>query len=260
MTDPRIHERRVQVAREKGRLRRRAIVVGLAVASLLLAGLALVHSSFFGARHVELEGAAHTSYPRVVAAAGLRGAPPLVDLSAAVIARRVEALPWVEKAAVALEWPSTVRIELTERTPVAVVRGGTGYALVDRTGRVLEDLASRRAGLPYLLSSGALPSPGGRLSGHGPALAAVAADMPESMVNEVTALGWTRQGATVRLRDGIVALIGSPQAVGEKFVSLATVLAKADLSDIGTIDLRVPSDPVLIAASRGPIVSRNVGG
>ncbi|MHB8243906.1 MAG: cell division protein FtsQ/DivIB [Acidimicrobiales bacterium] len=247
MTDPRIHERRVLVAREKGRHRRRLLVGALAVILLGSGGFALVHSSLLGARHVEIIGAAHAPYSRIVQVAGLAGAPPLVDLSAQKIAARVETLPWVRSATVSLSWPTTVSIRLTDRIPVAVVRAGTtAWAVVDPTGRVLEDTRSRPLDLPLITSPVKPPLPGRELSRRAATLARVAAAMPQSMVRQISALKWAPKGAVVELLGKKVALLGNTSLLKEKFIALATVLAKAQLTGIATIDLRVPSAPVLI--------------
>lgn len=260
MTDPRIHRRRVEVARAHGRRRRHLIVVAVVVVALVAGGLAALHSSLFGATHVEVTGSAHTSRTAVVRAAGLEGAPPLVDLSTAVIATRVERLPWVLRATVALSWPDTVRIHLTERTPVAVVADAGGFAVVDPTGRVLEQEGPRPPGLPLLATAGDPPRPGARLSGRGPALAAVAAAMPESMVSETAEIAVASPGIVVVLTDHVTAVLGSATALHDKFVALATVLAHGHLGETRTIDLTVPSAPVLIRAATSPIVARKVGG
>ncbi|HLI42933.1 MAG TPA: FtsQ-type POTRA domain-containing protein [Acidimicrobiales bacterium] len=247
VTDPRIHERRVRVAREKGRRRRRWLLAGLTALAAGGGALALVHSSLLGARHVEISGQPHAPYATVVRVAGLEGAPPLVDLSAQVIAARVESLPWVKTARVSLSWPSTVRIAVTDRTPVAAIPlPGGGYAVADATGRVLEDTAARPLTLPLVMAGGAVPAPGGRLDGPSAELARVAALTPEAMVAEISSIAWGSGGIVVRLAGGRTAVLGDDSALGDKFVALYTVLEKANLSGIVTIDLRVPSAPVLI--------------
>ncbi len=246
MTDPRIHERRVRVARETGRRRRRAILASLALALVVAGGFALVHSSLFGARHVEISGPAHASHTEVVRVAGLEGAPPLVDLSAALIARRVETLPWVQTATVSLSWPTTVHIRVTGRIPVALVAVASGgYALVDPTGRVLEDVATKPAGFPTIAVSGSIPRPGGDLNRDGASLARVAAATPQSMVSEIAVIARGPLGIEVRLPGKLVAVLGNDTLLADKFVALKTVLTRVDLRGVTTIDLRVPSAPVL---------------
>lgn len=50
----------------------------------------------------------------------------------------LEELPWVERASVERILPNRVRVELVERTPVAFLRQGTGLALIDAYGVILD--------------------------------------------------------------------------------------------------------------------------
>jgi cell division protein FtsQ len=244
--DPRMIERRRDVARAKARRRRRVFLASSAVAFLAIFGLVLIHSPVFGASDVVVSGSLHTSRSAVLSAAQLNGSPPLVDLSSASIARRVEELPYVKKAVVTLSWPSTVRIRIVERTPVAALTAnGRRFALVDDTGRVLEVSATVPAGLPEITASGGVPPPGKWLSRSRRELALVAATMPESLVSRVQEVRDTRLGVACDLKGGIVALFGPPTSLRAKFVSLATVLAEGSLSGVALIDLRDPANPVL---------------
>ncbi|MGA2208045.1 MAG: FtsQ-type POTRA domain-containing protein [Acidimicrobiales bacterium] len=267
MTDPRIQARRVSVARQRGRRRRHRIVAALIVAALCAGGVALVHSSVLGARHVRVSGAPNVPTSRLLAVAGLRGAPPLVDLNPGVIASRVERLPWVLTAEVRIAWPSTVAIRVTERIPVAAIevpRSGGSYAVCDVSGRVLEVVASRPASLPVIVLSGAGAgepgAPGTSLPVEDRLELQVAAAMPESMVPATTAITASSLGAIVGLTGKLYAIVGDAASLGQKFVSLATVLAHGDLQGITSIDLRVPAAPVLLPKGSSPIVPGNVGG
>jgi cell division protein FtsQ len=61
-------------------------------------------------------------------------------LRIALDARRsaVEELPWVESASVQRILPNRIRVEVTERTPVAFLRNGTELALIDGHGVILD--------------------------------------------------------------------------------------------------------------------------
>jgi len=50
----------------------------------------------------------------------------------------LEELSWVETASVQRILPNRIRVELTERTPVAFLRNGTDLALIDSHGVILE--------------------------------------------------------------------------------------------------------------------------
>jgi cell division protein FtsQ len=50
----------------------------------------------------------------------------------------LESLPWVEQAHVQRVLPNRIRVEITERTPVAFLRTGSDLALVDAQGVILD--------------------------------------------------------------------------------------------------------------------------
>jgi cell division protein FtsQ len=50
----------------------------------------------------------------------------------------IEELPWVESASVQRILPNRIRVELTERTPIAFLRNGTELALMDVHGVILD--------------------------------------------------------------------------------------------------------------------------
>jgi cell division protein FtsQ len=51
---------------------------------------------------------------------------------------QLEQLPWVESASVQRILPNHIRVELTERTPIAFLRNGTELALIDAHGVILD--------------------------------------------------------------------------------------------------------------------------
>jgi cell division protein FtsQ len=51
---------------------------------------------------------------------------------------QLEQIPWVESASVQRILPNRLRVELTERTPVAFARNGTELALIDAHGVILD--------------------------------------------------------------------------------------------------------------------------
>lgn len=74
------------------------------------------------------------------------GALARVDLDA--IAVRVRSLPAVKSVDVSRKWPHEVRIEVTERVPIAVVARGDGYVDLDEDGVTFGRLTKPPAGLP----------------------------------------------------------------------------------------------------------------
>jgi len=247
MTDPRIQARRVRVERQRGR-RRLSALLGVFLAAGLTAGaVTLLHSSLLSARTVVIVGDVQTTRGEILEATGLDRKPPLIDLDTATMEHRVERLPWVATAAVHLDWPSTVAIAVVERIPVATAVLPTGgYALLDSTGRVLKYQESRPLTLPLIAAPEVPGLPGSSLGASARPLLAAAAELPVSLLarlQEIVASG--ADGVVLRLDGGLKAIVGDDEALAQKFVSLATVLRRVDLTGIGGIDLRVAAAPVL---------------
>jgi cell division protein FtsQ len=51
---------------------------------------------------------------------------------------QLELLPWVESASVRRVLPNSLRVAITERTPIAFLRSGTQVALIDAYGMILD--------------------------------------------------------------------------------------------------------------------------
>jgi cell division protein FtsQ len=244
--DRRITARRVGVGRQAGRRRLKGLIAALVVAALAAGLFALAHSPLVSARHVTVSGAEHTTRAAILAAGGLAGDPPLIDVNTLADAHAIERLPWVKTASVSVSFPSSARVVVTERHAVAVVgRDSGGDALLDVTGRVLADVPAHVGGLVLLEGLAPPPAPGGRERGAA-ALLATAAALPASLLARVAALKTEPGLGVVAVLRGVPRVIlGSDSGLAEKMVALATVLSKVSLQGIATIDLRAPSDPVL---------------
>src|SRR4051812_20178292 len=103
------------------RLGRRA-VLGLAVlAPLALMSWVLLASPLLAVRTVTVTGTDRLTPAQVRAAADVVRGTPLARVDAARIARRVEGLRQVSAVHVSRGWPSTLRLRVVERQPVAGV-------------------------------------------------------------------------------------------------------------------------------------------
>lgn len=63
---------------------------------------------------------------------------------------QVEALSWVESASVQRVLPNRLRVELTERTPIAFLQNGTELALIDVHGVILDRLEGEDLHFPVV--------------------------------------------------------------------------------------------------------------
>jgi cell division protein FtsQ len=111
---------------------------------------ALLGSSLFDARSVQVMGTRELPVDEVRAAAAVPLGAPMLRLDVKGIEARVAAVPRVASVQVRRALDGTVWIELTERTPVTVVRRGDGAHLVDATGMDYATVAVGPPDLPEL--------------------------------------------------------------------------------------------------------------
>ena len=161
--DPRLKERRTAVVRQAGRRRRRILLVAVVAVAVVVGAWFFLHTKVLAARVVTVIGSVHTPDAEIVAAAGLGGHPPLIDVDTGAVAARVEQLPWVATAAVSRDWPDGVRIVVTERTPVAAVSAtapaGPGTTGSGATGGAAAAGATPAGATPSTTATTAPPAP-----------------------------------------------------------------------------------------------------
>src|SRR6516225_4149421 len=203
-----------------GRSRRRppgkallfAVVGGAIVAAM---AWALLGSQLLVVRSVQVVGGGQAvPAAQVLAAAHVARGTPLIRVNTGAIARQVERLRQVQSVQVSKDWPSTVVITVTPRTPVFAVRVAGGYALVDRFGVSIRDVASQPAGLPLLNVS-----PAAALGGN-PAVRAAAVvltELPPQIARKVRDVSATSSSdVSLTLANGSVVVWGSTAQAKQK--------------------------------------------
>lgn len=123
------------------------------VAVVALAGgvaWALLGSSFFVVRSVQVSGTGSIPRQKVLAAARVAIGAPLIRVDAAAIARRVDKVTRVQSASVRRSWPDSIVIDVVPRRPTFLVPAGRGYDVIDSYGVVLGRAPWPRGGLVLL--------------------------------------------------------------------------------------------------------------
>lgn len=148
MPDPSLTKRR---RRQIRRRRLRLVLLGLLVAVVVGAGVwALYFSSLLSVQRVQVTGVRMLSVAQVEQVAKVRMGVPLARADLGGITTRVEKLPAVLHASVSRSWPHTVHIDVTERTPVAVVQQGAALKRVDDHGVLFGNPVASRHRLPVI--------------------------------------------------------------------------------------------------------------
>lgn len=186
------------------RLRRLGV---LAAVGVLLGATAwlLLDSPWLRARHVDVRGAYRLEEEVVVGIARAEVGRPLLMAGTDGVERRLREFPVVRDVRVSRAWPSTIRVEVRERVPVAALPSGREFHLVDGSGVVMERRRRPPRGVPVLrveLDVGGVPA----LS----AASTVAREMSTALrplVRDIGAEGADRVWLT--LRDGSRVVWGS---------------------------------------------------
>jgi len=244
--DPRLRRRRADVLRAAGRRRLRLVVAALVTAALIAAVWGGTRSPLLDVDRIVVEGAARTGDDGVRSAAAIQGGQAMTDVDVDGASRKVSGLPWVLETDVVRDWPSTVRLRVVERRPVAVARqGDAAWVLVDRTGRVLAPADAPPPGIAVVDGVPPAGEPGTQLAAPALGPLEVAAELPPGLAPRVSTVAVGPSGVELRLDPQGVVLIGDGLGVAEKLQAALTVLAAVDGRTVSTLDVRIPSTPVL---------------
>ena len=129
-----------------------AVLLGATVFLALSGYQTATASSFFGLRTVDVRGNEHTpseDIKRVVSASVEKTGVWNADLGEIRLA--IEKFPFVKSAAVSRMLPGGIRVNVTERTPVAVVRLSSGNYLMDGEGTALSIVKDKNNDFPFVL-------------------------------------------------------------------------------------------------------------
>lgn len=123
----------------------------------------IITHRYFALTNIELDGNRRITRSELLHWAGIDESTSVWQVPPDRVRMRLRAHPWIQRANVGREFPNRLKIEVTERRPVAMVRlGELNY--VDRSGRILGRLHAGDSpdfpvitGLEDLESSGFMP-------------------------------------------------------------------------------------------------------
>lgn len=218
------------------------LVVALVLVVVVTGTWLVFYSSVVTVRGVEVVGNTSVSAQRIRAAARAPIGTPLARADLAAVRARVEAIPEVRSVAVSRAWLHTVRIEVTERTPVAVVSRdpgtpGAGLQAVDLSGVLFGSYRSDPDDLPLIRTSPDVSSE--VLAEAAEVVTSLRADIAAKVrFVDVTSI----DKITLLLTRGPKVQWGSAEDSEEKAQVLAVFLRQTP--KVSEIDVSVPGKPV----------------
>lgn len=199
-------ERFAQRARDARRRSRVAAVVAGVVALLAVALLWLVRfSPVLDVERVRVTGVSAALASQVQDAAGPLAGRPLAAVDLSAVGARAAGVLGVEKVVVEREWPHTVHVSATARTPVLAVTRGKGQPvdLIDGHGVVFASSPSAPQDVPTVAAGKA--ADGRALAGAVSMMAALPADLRAKVSNitvtSASAMSFSLGDVTVRWGD-----------------------------------------------------------
>lgn len=218
----------------RGRRRRRVAIAVVSLAAVAGVVWLLLGTSLLSARQVEIAGTVELSDRQVRTAAQVPIGMPLLLLDTAAIESRVQQLRRVADVQVSRSVTGTVRIAVSERTPVAVAPAGEEVALVDATATSYAVVAKPPADLPELRVPRVSPTtPAAR------AAVQVLTELPPALLKRVERVS-ARSPADVvlRLRDDREVHWGGPSRTERKAAVLGPLLTQpGDVYDVSSPSL-----------------------
>jgi cell division protein FtsQ len=210
-------------------------VVLLSIAGVGL-GLVLYFTPVMSVRNIVVDGIQAVSREEVAAAVAVRRGTPLLQVDTDKVADRVATIRRVASVRVQREYPSSLRVTVVERVPIAVKDYPDGSHLFDRDG-VDFATAPPPPGLPYI----DVDNPGPIDPPTKAALQVLTALRPEvaGQVGRVAAP--TVASITLTLTDGRIVVWGTTDRTDEKAEKLAALLTQPG----HTYDLSSPDLPTV---------------
>ena len=191
-------------------------------------------SALLSVRGVAVAGTGELKPGEVRRAAGVPLGDPLISVDLDAVRSRVAALAPVERVEVSRQWPDEVLVEITERTPIAVIDIGGRLRGLDRHGVVFLDYRKAPAGLPRV------KTPVGTGARALREAAQVVAAMPAPVARIVDHVQVeTVDEISLQLKDGRVVVWGSAVDSAQKAQVLQALLPHR----AKTYDVSVPGQP-----------------
>jgi hypothetical protein len=241
LMDPRMRERRRQVAESNAKLDLRRLL-WIAAAAVVVGGVIwLLTSPLLSIRQIVVHGAVQSDVAGVLAEQQVVEGRPLIAIRADDVAALLEEDPWVQEAAVELVFPDLIEVTVSERRGVAWVRVGPQWGLVSDDAVLVSYAEQPDPAEPLLQLPSLDPGLGSQVDdrdvqGAVVFVAGLPSHLAEStMVRDEAGELW----ATVAERE---IRLGNPTDMMAKAAAVAAVI---DLSSEGVIDVIAPSRPAV---------------
>jgi len=157
------------------------------------------------------------------------------------IASKIGKIASVSNVEIEKSWPSTLKITIVKRQPVGYIETDQGVALVDSKGFVFKKTEEALVGYPSFEGMDEI-----EFAKVIPDLTfvKVLAQAPSEIKDQIVLVKVENEKYSLELSDGIDIILGDNSKLKEKLVITWSILQAKKRSELGYIDVSVPSLPV----------------
>jgi cell division protein FtsQ len=220
-------------------------VLLLMLGTLLAFGLAVlaVQSPLLDVDRITVAGTHRLTPAEIRTASGVEHRDAMFFVNTGAVTRRLERLPWVQRAVVRRTFPGTLRISVTEYQPSTYVHSGNQFALIAPNGRVIALENAPSAGTVEIRGVRKAPAVGELLSP--PDAARVVQQLPSALAQQVRAVDVGGVGIALDLASGGAIRLGNTRELAAKAQAALAVLASNGAAPFTYIDVSTPATPTL---------------
>ena len=220
------------------------ITIGGIVSVLVIVLAVAIFSPILALREIVIEGTSRIDDKQVVAAIDDQLGTPLALLDNARIVDELSTFPLIRSFVTETVPPGTLIVHIVEREPVAALRSGESFALIDPAGVVISTVADRPDELPIIRVDGEAVSGNTAFDSAVEVLLALPDDLL-GRVDSVTAS--TKDDVTFTFRGGTKQKVvwGSVELSAQKARVLDTLLGLKSAPQVKKYDVRSPEAVVI---------------
>jgi hypothetical protein len=240
--DPRLAERRREVAEDRARRNVGRLIKFLVAATLAGALVWLFLSPWLSVASVTTTGVAASTAAAILTEQGVVEGTPMIMIRPGDVEAALETDPWVRESDVELDWPQTVLVRVEERAPTAWVETDEGWGLYAIDGVRLITGPEPDPAMPWIQIGGVVataPEPAAELLGSLEFTANLSEELRPGAKLRTEAGGelWAEVG-------GYQVRLGRPVEMGEKALSLAALIREQPPAG-STLNLIAPTNPAI---------------
>ncbi|MGF7185061.1 cell division protein FtsQ [Desulfitispora alkaliphila] len=224
----------------------------LMILIVIISFAVFMQSSFFNITKISVVGAKELGVNEVINLTDIKPGQNLFKVNIKEANENLKLHPWINEVNVKRKFPSTLEINLTEHTAVAVVIVENKYAVVEENGMILEYTDNLASVLIPIITGARMKEKityGEQIQEEAILRAlAIANKTPPEIYNILSEINVTNNGnIVVFLTNGLHIRLGSAKQAGENMERAIELLNELDtnIAEIAYIDLRFNGPPVI---------------